>query len=744
MLFKQKKLLQLVILAVVLFSTFINGYAQISGYIVDKNNDPIQGAHILHIKSLNHYHSDPFGKFTITEIQPGDLIQISHVGFETQKVVFTDSIDLKVVLIENSISLPEIQVSPELDALNIMTDINLLTKPVSSAQEVLTNMPGLFIGQHAGGGKAEQIFLRGFDLDHGTDINISVDGMPVNLVSHAHGQGYADLHFLIPETIDAVNIGKGPYYADRGNLATAGFVSFNTRKKLEENTIKFETGRFNHQRLLGMFSLVNSENHHAYIASDLTLADGPFESPQDLSRFNIIGRYNLKTRQNDDLSVLMSHFSSKWDASGQIPVRAVEQGLISRFGAIDDTEGGETSRSNIGINYLRNLDNNTFLTSNAYFAHYDFLLFSNFTFFLNDPINGDQIMQKEERNLAGGETTLNKYFGSTIGDWSFQVGAGFRYDMSKDNELSHTYGRSTTLSRFRFGDITESNIYSFVNLNYEIGKWTINPGVRFDQFSFIYHDGLIGQYNKLSAEKGIISPKMNILYNPSTKLQVYLKSGKGFHSNDTRVSVVESGKKILPAAYGTDIGVIWKPTPYVFLNAAWWYLKLEQEFVYVGDEGIVEPSGKSKRSGLDLGIRYQLTRNIFWEADLNYAKPRSILVEQKNEFIPLAPSFTLTSGLQWNSSSYSGGIHLRHMGNRPADETYSITAEGYTLLDVNCSYQFQYLRTGFSIQNVLNTEWIETQFATTSRLSDESEPVEEIHFTPGTPLNLKVFVEFSF
>jgi outer membrane receptor protein involved in Fe transport len=221
-------------------------------------------------------------------------------------------------------------------------------------------VPGLIIGQHAGGGKAEQIFLRGFDIDHGTDININIDGLPVNMVSHAHGQGYADMHFIMPEIIENVTYGKGPYDADRGNFATAGYVSFKTKDNPDHSFFSTEYGSFNTRRTAGLYNLISSQNESAYIASEYLLSDGPFESTQAFNRFNLFAKYTKRLENNDKLSIWASRFTSRWDASGQIPNRAVESGVISRFGAIDDTEGGNTSRSNVVLQYAKYLEQRQF------------------------------------------------------------------------------------------------------------------------------------------------------------------------------------------------------------------------------------------------------------------------------------------------------------------------------------------------------------------------------------------------
>ncbi|UZR98706.1 TonB-dependent receptor [Chondrinema litorale] len=722
-------------------------YAQaIKGKVKDSQKKPIEGAHVLSLKTGSHVHTNHAGSFIFNDVKIGDTLQISHIGFNSVRISvenLTEEIDIQ--LEENVISLDEIYIQPELDAINLLSEVDLHTNPVNSSQEVLRKVPGLIIGQHAGGGKAEQIFLRGFDIDHGTDLAVSVDGMPVNMVSHAHGQGYADLHFIIPETIENLNFGKGPYYAEQGNFNTAGYVDFQTKKSLKNGLVKVEAGQYNSQRMLAMFNLVDTEKHSAYMAGEYVLTDGPFDSPQNFSRINWMGRYTGRLDNNDEISLSASYFTSNWDASGQVPQRAIDAGLISRFGAIDDTEGGKTSRKNINLNYIKNISNHAFVKNTVFFSQYDFELYSNFTFFLDDPENGDQIKQKESRQLFGMKSEYNQSFKMGLVDALVQGGLGFRNDQSNGNELSHTLNRTTTLDSISLGDINETNMFTYINANFEIGKWTINPSIRIDGFKFNYYDKLLETYETQSESKATVSPKLNILYNYSNNLQLYLKTGKGFHSNDTRVVVAEEGNEILPAAYGADLGAIWKPVPKVLVNAAYWYLFLEQEFVYVGDAGIVEPSGKTRRMGVDLSLRYQPLDWLYWNADVNYTLARAVDETEGNDYIPLAPDFTIMSGLSAiHPSGFYGGLRMRYIDDRPANEDNSIIAKGYTVFDMNAGYQWSNFDLGISIQNLFDVDWNETQFATESRLSYETAPVEEIHFTPGTPFYIKGTISYKF
>lgn len=719
---------------------------QWQGHIADDQGAPIPSAYIINKSSNSHAHSNELGFFKLTDTQAGDTVFVTHIGFESTFFIANAKLkDVSIQMKEMVVTLDQMVVTPDLETQHQIAQVDLVTNPVNSSQEILRKVPGLFIGQHAGGGKAEQIFLRGFDIDHGTDVNISVDGMPVNMVSHAHGQGYADLHFLIPETIDNITYGKGPYDANKGDFATAGYVDFKTYDRLESNMASVEVGSFNRVRTVGMFNLLDSvENKDAYIAGEYFITDGPFNSPQNFNRINLMGKYSARFK-NQTLQLQASYFDSKWDASGQIPERAVEQGLIDRFGAIDDTEGGQTGRINLLAKHSKLINDNTIVNSRAYFTHYDFELYSNFTFYLNDPINGDQIKQKETRNIIGYETNI--FHNTHLGGFNVGItsGIGFRYDNIDDIELSHTLNRQTTLETYMLGDIDESNMYAFSSVEFQKGKWMINPSLRLDYFKFDYYDKLAEEYSTQSQNKTRLSPKLNISYSPNNNLQWYLKSGIGFHSNDARVVVAEEGEDILPAAYGSDLGTIYKPTKNLMINAALWYLYLQQEFVYVGDEGVVETSGRTARKGIDIGLRYQPISWLYLDTDLNYAHARSIDEEDGNNYIPLAPSFTSTGGISLqHPSGLNAGLRYRYLHDRPANEDNSVTAEGYFITDVNVGYKWKNLSLNMVVENIFDIDWYETQFYTTSQLLGETSPVSEIHYTPGSPINFRIKAAISF
>ena len=629
-----------------------------------------------------------------------------------------------------------------------ISDLDIHLRPINNSQEILRSVPGLFIGQHAGGGKAEQLFIRGFDVDHGTDVNISVDGMPVNMVSHAHGQGYADLHFVIPEFIDKVNFDKGPYFAEKGNFTTAGFVDFKTKDFLENNFAKLEVGQFKTYRgVLGLNLLKNNKevkNQSLILATEAYFTDGYFDNSQDFNRFNGMLKYHGKLNDNNFLTAYFSGLSSKWNASGQIPDRAVEDGTIGWFGALDSNEGGKTSRYNFNTNLKSYLKNGGKLTNQIFFTKYKFELYSNFTFFLNDPINGDQIRQKEDRNLFGFNSTYEK--STQIFGLKSETFAGIqlRYDDINDLELSRTKDRTTTTEALKLGDVNEMNLGAFWSQKIALNQnFDITSSIRFDEFDNQYYDKLLQQ--KLKSNSTIFSPKLRMNYRINENVQLYSYFGKGFHSNDTRVAVVENGKKVLPPALGTDFGGIFKIGKKLILQSAVWYLWLDQEFVYVGDEAVVEEGGKTERMGIDITARYEIYKNWFADFNLSLAKPRSLGVSSDENLIPLAPKLVSTGGITYRKElGFNGSLRYRLMGDRPANEDNSVVAKGYFVWDGTLNYTSKNWELGISVQNIFNVKWKETQFDTESRLYNETSPVSEIHFTPGTPFFGKLSYTYFF
>ena len=681
-------------------------------------------------------------------------IYVSGIGYENEEFDLNSIKKEKdfgyIFLNPKVVSIAEVQLknSAKNNIFQTISELDIHLRPINNSQEILRSVPGLFIGQHAGGGKAEQLFIRGFDVDHGTDVSLSVDGIPVNMVSHAHGQGYADLHFVIPEFIDKVNFDKGPYFAEKGNFTTAGFVDFKTKDFLENNFAKLELGQFKTYRgVLGLNLLKNNKevkNQSLILATEAYFTDGYFDNSQDFNRFNAMLKYHGKLNDNNFLTAYFSGLSSKWNASGQIPDRAIEDGTIGWFGAIDANEGGKTSRYNFNANLKSYLKNGGKLTNQIFYSKYLFELYSNFTFFLNDPINGDQIRQKEDRNLFGFNSTYEK--STQIFGLKSETFAGIqlRYDDINDLELSRTKNRTITTAQLKLGDVNEMNLGAFWSQKIALNQnFDITPSIRFDYFDNQYNDKLLQQ--KLKSNSTIFSPKLRMNYRINENVQLYSYFGKGFHSNDTRVAVLENGKKVLPPALGTDFGGIFKIGKKLILQSAVWYLWLDQEFVYFGDEAMVEEGGKTERMGIDITARYEIYKNWFADFNLSLAKPRSLGISSDENLILLAPKLVSTGGITYRKETgFNGSLRYRLMGDRPANEENSVVAKGYFVWDGTLNYTSKNWELGISFQNIFNVKWKETQFDTESRLYNETSPVSEIHFTPGTPFFSKLSFTYFF
>jgi hypothetical protein len=731
-------------------------HSSIKGKITQASNkQDLPGAYVKLVNTSKATLTETNGTFEFKNLDAGEYtIQISMLGYKPRLETVTVADDeTKLVFFtmeESTMNLSEINITPTKEAgLNSISSVDMKLRIHNTTQDLLRLVPGLFIAQHAGGGKAEQIFLRGFDVDHGTDIAISVDGIPVNMPSHAHGQGYADLHFVIPETVDNLSYNKGPYDAKVGNLNTAGAVRFQTKNRIDRNMLKVEAGRFGLFRTVGMINLINGSDtahmkHKAYIAGETLNSRGYFENPQDFTKLNVFGKYIGHITPNMDVVFMASTFTSKWNASGQIPNRAVESGTLGYYGSIDPSEGGNTSRTNISLSVNNVLKNNGFLKNQIYYVNNKFNLYSNFTFYKDDSLRGDEINQYEKRNMLGYNGSYSKTNSLGNVDVKSVVGWGFRGDAVWDIGLSHVTKR-IPFEPVKKGHIDERNAFIYLDESFFITpKLTVNAGLRMDNFSFYYFDKLTGTGSQ-TIYKTMVNPKLNVYYNLTDKVQVYASTGTGFHTNDTRVTVQQPANTTIPRTVSADIGTNLKIRQKLVMNAAIWAMDLETEYVYSGDDGTISPSGKTRRYGLDLSARYQIYKKIFADADLNLARPRYLDLPDGKNFVPLAPTLTSVGGLSYLSSEgFSGSIRYRHLNSRPAIEDNSIVAVGYFIVDAVLNYSKSNYLASVSVENLFNKRWKEAQFATETKLQTEATSTNEIHFTPGTPFFIKASISYFF
>lgn len=752
-----KKLLAAVIFLLInnlLFAQQID----LSGRVIDSATQvPVNGATVVLMPANKTAITNESGRFFYKKASyQNATIVISAIGYKGVTMPVSALKPNKAIALSGrqTILADVVITAGHTNPYKIISETDIRMRGVSNSQEVLRIVPGLFIGQHQGGGKAEQIFLRGFDNDHGTDINMSVDGMPINFVSQAHGQGYADSHFIIPETIESTNYKKGSYDADKGDLAVTGFVDFHTANVISSNIIKAEAGQFDTYRLFGMVNILGdkakSKDQSWYAASEYRYSNSYFNDPQHFKRFNFFTKYYGRLSANNTLSVSASVLYSRWNASGQIPESAVNSGAVGFYGALDPNEGGVTSRINVNAQLVTTLGDHDLLKNQLYYSRYKFDLHTNFTFFLVDTVNGDEIRQREARDMYGynGSYTHEGYIGST--KLTTQVGINARLDATTNSELSHTKNRYTLINPVKLGDITEFGGGAYVSETFQFNnKFSINAGLRFDQFYYKYNnkmasDSTLNGAGIYTANNNIVSPKLNFYYQATDKTQFYLFLGKGFHSNDARVVVAEKQGPTLPSAYNADLGTVFKPAKNLIVNAAVWYNYLQKEFVYAGDGGTVDFSGRTQRVGFDLSARYQPIRVLYFDADINYAHGRSMDDPKGENYIPLAPVWSSTGGVTYQTGSgFNGSLRYRYLGNRAANEDYSLTAKGYFINDLVLNYTKKRYEVGLTINNLFNVKWKETQFETITRLRNE-QPVDGIAFTAGTRFAALLHVSYFF
>jgi outer membrane cobalamin receptor len=606
-------------------------------------------------------------------------------------------------------------------------------RPHGRPADVLRLIPGLIIDQHQGGGKAEQYLLRGFDADHGTDLALFVDGVPVNLRSHAHGQGYADLHFLIPETIRAVDALKGPYFAEHGDFDTAGAVRFLTRDSVEENTLEISGGSFDTQRYLALLSPTR-DRVKTLVAAEGYRSDGPFDHPNGYVRFNLFAKATTDLTEDMRASLSASHYRAEWHGSGELPARAVRSGLVDRFGAIDPNEGGVTERTNVNLDYVWKVGESQKLSVNAYASYYRLTLFNDFTLFLNDPDRGDMINQRDRRWLGGLDAQYEvkqRPLGMPL-----TTTAGVQYRIDTPRVVLASAVQRHQVGRVQDVDIVEQSVSPFVKLDLvPIEKVRLVSGARGDVFTFDVKERVNTTDGRASgaATKARPNVKANLILGPWLATELFANFGTGFHSNDARAVIANPKLDALPTATGYEAGFKSRILQRTELSATYWFLDLSSELVFVGDDGTTEARGKSHREGLEVATTISLLDWLTFKGDYTWTR-RAEFVDTGFP-IPLAPRWTaraeLTARLPWGLST---SAEMRYLGDRVADDFGFHTARGYTLFNWNARYRYKALEAFLSIENLADTKWREAQFFFTSRLPGEpAGGVPDVHFTPGNP-----------
>ena len=630
-------------------------------------------------------------------------------------------------------------------------------RPTLRPGEVLEFVPGLVVTQHSGEGKANQYFLRGFNLDHGTDFATYVAGMPINARSHAHGQGYTDINFLIPELVERIDYKKGTYYADEGDFASAGAAHIHLYSSLKREIASLSVGE--HQFARGLFA--NSATLGAgtlLYGLELTHDNSVFEVPENVRKQSGMLRYS-QGGQDNNFSVTALAYHNKWTANDQIAQRAVDQGIITRFGAQDSSDGGITSRYSLSFDWKRRQENS--LTQFSAYAVLSRLnLFSNFTYFLEhpfdlgDPINGDQFEQAERRHIYGFD--LSQTWFSTLGnfDTTNRVGLQTRYDKLDPVALY------STVERQRVATTSESNVKEgsaaiyFENTLRWTEKFRTIAGIRYDRFTFDVASNIPENSGKVNDQ--ITSPKLSLIFGPWAKTEVFLNYGEGYHSNDARgITEHITPKGLLPAdpvtplvkARGSEVGLRTQIIPGLESSLALWRLTLGSELVFSGDAGDTSPSRPSLRRGVEWNNHYIASPWLLFDLDLALSRTRFTEDDPVGNFVPGSVERVASFGVAVTElGPWFGEFHVRYFGPRTLIEDNSQRSRATTLASLRAGYKInQNWKMALDVFNLFDQEANTIDYFYTSRLRGEpAAGVDDIHFHPVEPRELRLTLTATF
>ena len=650
----------------------------------------------------------------------------------------------------------------------VVTSKLLESRPTLRPAEVLEFIPGVIVTQHSGDGKANQYFLRGFNLDHGTDFASFVDGMPVNMPSHAHGQGYSDLNWLIPELVDRITYRKGPYFAEEGDFASAGTARIRLFDALPRGIASVTLGNERYGRALLADSMKLGAGHLLY-ALEAAHNNGPWDSPERFHRTNGVLRYSVEgggTRQ----SITAMGYSAGWNSTDQIPLRAVASGLIGRFGAIDPSDGGSTSR--YSLSYVADhADEGGRWSVNAYAISSRLDLFSNFTYFLEHPVDldpsqthGDQFEQAERRKVygLGASRTWN---GTLAGrDMTNTIGLQVRHDRLDPVGLYSTVARqrveTTQQSRVR-----ETSVAVYAENTLQWTRWLRSVvGARADRFDFDVSSSITQNSGKAHAT--IASPKLSLIIGPWAKTEYFVNAGYGYHSNDARgVTASVTAKPdattglrspVDPAvplvrSKGAELGVRTELVPGLQSSLALWRLTLGSELVFVGDAGETEPSRASRRTGIEWNNHYRATPWLLLDLDLAMSRARftepdadpTVVGDRIPGSIDKVASFGVTVV---DLGPWFGQFQLRYFGPRPLIEDNSQRSKATTLAYLRVGYKFNpKVRVALDVFNLFDRQASDIDYYYASRLKGEAAGgVNDVHFHPVEPRSLRLTMTANF
>lgn len=624
-------------------------------------------------------------------------------------------------------------------------------RPAARVGELLEAVPGLIVTQHSGEGKANQYFLRGFNLDHGTDLAITVDGMPVNMPTHGHGQGYADINFLIPELVQAVNVRKGPYFADKGDFSSAGSVDIDYLSKLPKNLAEITVGSFGYRQGLAAGSTAVGAGT-LLTAVEASKYDGPWDVPDNVRKLNGVLRYSQGTA-TDGFTLSAMAYSNGWNSTDQVAQRAIDQGLISRLGSLDPTDGGTSSRFSLSSNWAHSSEFGQSKVS-AYVVRSSLQLFNNFTYLLDDPVNGDQFSQLDRRTLYGLNAS-HSFDGRFAGiETQTRVGLQTRADDIHVG-LFRTLQRAT-LSTVREDNVQEGSVGVWADTTARWTDWLgTTVGVRQDTFAG--HVSSDTPQNSGNAAATMTSPKAGIVLGPWYKTEFYGNAGYGLHSNDIRGATitVDPNDKVTPLdrvpllvrSKGAEIGIRTKAIPDLTSSLALFVLDFDSELLFVGDAGTTEPSRPSRRVGVEWTNQYKPKPWLTFDLDVAYTRARFTDFDPAGDRIPGAPAWVASGGVTFGAETgWFGALRARYFGPRPLIEDDSVRSLQSLIFNARAGYKFDNgLRLQFDVLNLFNAQTNQIEYYYLSRLPGEPiGGVADRHVHPAEPLAVRLTLAARF
>lgn len=627
----------------------------------------------------------------------------------------------------------------------------LRERPLLRPGELLETVPGVIITQHSGSGKANQYFLRGFNLDHGTDLATWVAGMPVNLRTHGHGQGYTDLNFLIPELVSRIDYRKGSYRAEQGDFSSAGSIYLSYFDRLPNGTGEAGGGNFGFGRLFAADSHPLSGGDLLY-GMELFHYDGPWDTPEDFRKANAVLRF---TRGTDRLRYGLTGmaYHGTWNSTDQIPERAVERGRIGRFGTLDPTDGGESHRYSLSAEVGRKGKRDE-TTANAYLIDYKLNLFSNFTYFLDDPDRGDQFQQADRRQVYG--VNLAHKWDARFGERTAEnvLGFQFRYDDIGRVALYNTQRRNR-FNTIRRDAVQEASYSPYFENRVRWTPWFRSvAGLRFDPYSFDVQSSIAA--NSGSKKDSLLSPKLSLIFGPWQESEFYFNVGQGFHSNDARGTTIrvdpKTGDSVDPVtplvrSNFAEVGLRTAKVKNLQSTLSLWYLKFDSELLFVGDAGTTEASRPSRRTGIEFTNYYTPSKWLTIDADYAFSRARFTDFDRAGDRIPGAIEGVASLGVSVDHpSGWFGSLRLRYFGPRPLIEDNSVRSSSTTLVNARLGYRVN-ARTQLALEvfNLLNAKVNDIEYYYTSRLPGEpAEGVNDVHFHPAESRSFRLTLQRQF